>query len=360
MNKILILGGYGNFGKIITEQLVRAGIDITIAGRNEEKAKKVAAELNVKEAIFDVNTSFDCYLKIIKPKIVINTCGPFQKADYSIAKSCIKQGVHYIDIADGRDFVCRIIELDKLAKQANTIVISGASTVPCLSSTVVEKFKNKFSQIDSLIYGITPGQRTPRGRSTLTSILTYLGKPLKSSFNSNKLVYGWQDIYRQKYPELGKRWMANCDVPDLDIFPKQYGIKVIKFSAGIESSFLHLSAWALSWLKRVGLSINLEKYADFLLKLSNFFNIFGTDNGGMHMIIKGKDKFNQVYERKWFLIAKNDSGIQIPCVPSVILAKKILSGELSEFGARPCIGMVKLQEYLNELSEFEIIQYIKN
>ena len=60
------------------------------------------------------------------------------------------------------------------------------------------------------------------------------------------------------------------------------------------------------------------------------------------------------------IIAKNDSGIQIPCVPSVILAKKILSGELSEFGARPCIGMVKLQEYLNELSEFEIIQYIKN
>lgn len=360
MSKILILGGYGNFGKSIAEQLVRSGIDIVIAGRNEEKAKKIASELGVKEAIFDVNTDFDYHLKVINPKIVINTCGPFQNANYSIAKSCIKQGVHYIDIADGRDFVCRIIELDKLAKQANTMVISGASTVPCLSSAVIEKFKNEFSQIDSLVYGITPGQKTSRGRSTLISILTYLGKPLKSSFNGNKLVYGWQDIYRQEYPELGKRWMANCDIPDLDIFPKQYGIKAIKFSAGVESSFLHLSVWALSWLKRVGLPINLKKYADFLLKLSNCFNVFGTDNGGMHMIIKGKNKSNQVYERKWFLIAKNGSGLQIPCVASVILAKKILTSELNEFGARPCVGMVKLQEYLNELSELEITQYVKN
>jgi hypothetical protein len=47
--------------------------------------------------------------------------------------------------------------------------------------------------------------------------------------------YGWQDLRLQKYPELGSRLMANCDVPDLDLLPDKYGIKKIRFSAGMES-----------------------------------------------------------------------------------------------------------------------------
>lgn len=90
MNEILVLGGYGNFGKRISEQLVKAGIDIIIVGRNKKKAKKVAIELGVKAITFDVNEMLAKYLKIIKPKIVINTCGPFQNANYSVANCCIK------------------------------------------------------------------------------------------------------------------------------------------------------------------------------------------------------------------------------------------------------------------------------
>jgi hypothetical protein len=360
MNEILVLGGYGNFGKMISERLVKAGIDIVIAGRNKKKAKKVAIELGVKAVTFDANRMLAKYLKIIKPKIVINTCGPFQNSNYSVANCCIKQGVHYIDIADGRDFVSKISELDGLAKQTNSIVISGASTVPCLSSAVLEEYKDEFYQIDSLIYGITPGQKTSRGLATVQSILNYLGKPLKSFAGNNKIYYGWQDIYKQKYPVLGKRWMANCDIADLDIFPKQYNIKSIQFSAGMENSFLHLSIWILGWLKRFGLPIKLENHANFLLRSSNLFNIFGTADGGVHMIMRGKNKSNKVHERKWFIIAKNGSGPYIPSVASVIVAKKILLGQLINPGAKSCVGLVTLQEYLNELLEFDITQYTEN
>ena len=265
----------------------------------------------------NMNIKFSKFMKILKPMIVINTCGPFQNANYLVVNCCIKQGVHYIDIADGRDFVSKISELDGLAKQTNSILISGTSTVPCLSSAVLEEYKDEFSQIDSLIYGIIPGQKTSRGLATVRSILDYLGKPLKSFTSNNKIYYGWQDIYKQKYRVLGKRWMANCDIADLDIFPKQYNIRSIQFSAGMENSFLHLSIWILGWLKRFGLPIKLENHANFLLRLSNLFNIFSTADGGIHMIIKGKNKSNKMHERKWFIIAKNGSGPYIPSVASV-------------------------------------------
>jgi len=117
-------------------------------------------------------------------------------------------------------------------------------------------------------------------------------------------IYGWQDLYLQKYPELGRRWMANCEIPDLDLLPKKYAIKSISFSAGMESTMLNLSIWLVSWLVRLGFLSNLPKHAKILLKLSTFFDWMGTVDGGMHMLINGSDKNRNKHERKWFIIAK--------------------------------------------------------
>jgi short subunit dehydrogenase-like uncharacterized protein len=137
MKKVLVLGGYGNFGWRISRAFAKSAIPFVIAGRSEEKAKNLANELKTKYpaahieiAVFDVNSQLESQLESVKPKVVINTCGPFQTADYSVAKACIKAGVHYIDLADGRDFVRDITSLDEQAKAANVLVVSGASTVP--------------------------------------------------------------------------------------------------------------------------------------------------------------------------------------------------------------------------------------
>ena len=39
MRKVLILGGYGNFGQKISTRLAKSGISIIIAGRSKEKAE---------------------------------------------------------------------------------------------------------------------------------------------------------------------------------------------------------------------------------------------------------------------------------------------------------------------------------
>lgn len=357
MNKVLILGGSGNFGKRIAERLSKKGIEVILVGRNQENLKKIALQLNVDFLTFDITNNFDSELKKINPKIVINTCGPFQNSDYRIAQSCIARSVNYIDLSDGRDFVSNIRQLNELAKEKNVVVISGASTVPCLSSCVIERFKDEFLQIDSLIYGISPGQKNSPGIATAESILSYIGKPIRRT--NNKVIYGWQDIYRQDYPDLGKRWMGNCDIPDLDIFPIEYNINDIRFSAGMENSIVHISMWLVSWMKRLGLPIELKKHANLLLKINNYFYNFGTDNGGMHMILKGKNKSGEIHQRSWFIIAKNGDGPQIPCAPSVILTEKILSGEIDKGFAKPCISIISLNEYMESLKEFQITEYLK-
>src|SRR5688572_26159476 len=136
MNPVLILGGYGNFGKRIARALVMSNVPIVIVGRDRIKAEALAAELGAlaKVAVFDANHELAAQLATLEPCAVINTCGPFQTADYRIAQTCIEQRVHYIDLADGRDFVTGITALDAEAKANGVSVISGASTVPGLSS----------------------------------------------------------------------------------------------------------------------------------------------------------------------------------------------------------------------------------
>jgi len=365
MKKVLILGGYGNFGKRITSALVKAGINIIICGRDAKKAEKLKADLEkiyqnsaIEIAIFDVKKELAQQLKKLNPEVVINTAGPFQNSDYRVAEICIQHKIHYIDLADGRDFVCGISALDEKAKQAGVLVISGASTVPALSSAVLEKYKNEFLEINSLIFGISPGQKTERGLATTQGILSYIGKPINPSAISDSTNYGWQNLYRINYPTLGKRWMANCDIPDLDLFPSHYGVKSIRFSAGMESDLLHLGIWFCSWLVRLGFLKNLEKHANFLLKISHYFDWLGTNNGGMHMLIKGCDKHQKEKIIHWFIIAKNGDGPQIPTIPAIILAKKIISGEIKETGAKPCVAMVSLDEYMDELKELEVRQYV--
>lgn len=357
--KILILGGYGNFGKRIAVALTKKQLAVIIAGRDKNKAEALAAALPqglAEAASFDVQGGLASALEILKPVVVINTCGPFQNSNYDAARICIAHGVHYIDLADGRDFVTGITALDAEAKKNNVSIISGASTVPGLSSAVIEHFLPEFSGIDSLIYGISPGQKAERGLATTRGILTYVGKRLKP-FAGHARAYGWQDIYQQEYPELGKRWMANCDIPDLDLLPARYAIKNISFSAGLELGFLHLGLWALSWAMRLGIPFNLPRYADMLLSASNLLNWLGSADGGMHVIIRGKSTDGKAHERRWFIVAKNGDGPQIPCMPAIILAAKLSRGEKMEAGAYPCLGLVALEDYMAELSAFEVHYY---
>ena len=138
--RVLIIGGYGNFGSFITKSLARdQSIQLIIAGRSIVKGNALAAELeatNRPESIaLDITKNLEASLRTIRPNITIHTSGPFQTQGYHVANACIDVGSHYIDLADGRTFVGGIRELDQHAKGKGVLVISGASSVPCLTAS---------------------------------------------------------------------------------------------------------------------------------------------------------------------------------------------------------------------------------
>lgn len=356
--EVLILGGYGNFGKRIATALSRHNVPVIIAGRDWNRAEALAGTLSGARGLrLDINEDFLATLKLEKPSVVVHTCGPFQGADYSVAKACIEAGVHYVDLADGRDFVREFRGLDADAKAAGLTLISGASTVPGLSSAVLEHFRPRSARLDRLDFGISPGQRAERGLATTRAIMSYVGKRLRP-FAGHSKAYGWQDLRRYDYPVMGKRWLANCDVPDLDLLPEAYGLRDIRFGAGLEIGALHLGLWAMSWLVRLHLPLNLVKLAKPLLAASNAFNGMGSDTGGMHMVMEGVGLDGRPLTARWAIIAKSGDGPQIPCVPAILLARRLYEKDPALTpGAQACVGLVRLEDYLAELQRFDIATY---
>lgn len=329
---------------------------LVIAGRSLSKAQALASELNAEATFLDINKGFAQTLTEIKPDIVIHTSGPFQTQGYEVAEACIACGAHYIDLADGREFVAGIHALNEKAKRAGILVVSGASSVPCLTSALVEHFKDEFGELEALDYGITTAQKTTRGVATTAAILSYTGKPFKTLINGEmKDVYGWQSLHAHKYSKLGWRLLGNCNVPDLELFPVLYpSLKTVRFYAGLELPFVHVTLWALSWLVRIGVVSNLKPAAPLLLKLSFLFDWLGSANSGFHMVLMGKDKNGNDKVLNFEITAKSGDGPYIPCMPAILVAQKLATDQLSETGAQACIGLISKNEYLAALEGLDI------
>lgn len=359
--RVLIIGGYGNFGGFITKSLARdQSIQLIIAGRSIDKANTLATELeaaNRPESIaLDITENLESSLRAIRPNITIHTSGPFQTQSYHVANACIDVGSHYIDLADGRAFVAGIRELDQHARDKEVLVVSGASSVPCLTSALVDHYKHEFSALESLDYGITTAQKTTRGLATTAAILSYTGRPFKTLIEGvMRNVYGWQDLHSRNYPGLGRRMLGNCEIPDLDLFPERYPtLKTIRFYAGLEIPLVHMTLWMISGLVRIGLIRKLDQAAPLLLRISFLFDRFGTENSAFHMVLAGTDKSGASKQITFDLTARKGDGPYIPCMPAILLARKLANREIDKTGATPCVDLITLDEYLSALGDMNI------
>ena len=359
--RVLIIGGYGNFGSYIARALCAdPQIQIIIAGRSLEKSSLMATSLPaanpVQTATFDIRHGLAKHLKNHAPDIVIHTSGPFQGQDSFVARACIEAGCHYIDLADGRDFVCSIADHDAAAKKADLLVVSGASSVPGLSSCLIDHYSPQFEALHSVDYGITTAQRTNRGEATTAAVLSYAGKPFETLTDGVLgKIYGWQNLHRHHFSGLGRRWLGNCDVPDLALFPARYpSLKSLRFYAGLELSVLHWGLWALTWLVRLKLVRSLEHAAPFMLKSSFLFDRCGSDCSGFYMHLTGLSADGADKSITFDLIARSGHGPFIPCMPVILLAQKLVHDQITARGAMPCVGLLTLEEYLSALSALDI------
>jgi hypothetical protein len=364
MTRILVVGGYGAFGARVAERLARdAGLEVVVAGRSEAKAAAAAKALaasaaaRITHAALDAVTAGQSDITRLSPAVVINASGPFQgQHDYGLARAAIEAGAHYIDLADDRRFVRGFTALDALARAAGVLAVTGASSVPALAAAVIDHLAPRFGRLESIVYGISPGNSFDPGPATTASILSALGKPFPILDDGvARTVYGWQGLHSHRLPGLGRRLFGYCNIPDLDLFPARYSsLRTVRFYAGVEVPLFHLSLWLLSWPCRFRLLRRPERLAAPLLWLKRRLTWLGSDRGGMFMRLEGVAAEGGPRKVDWHIIAGSGHGPYIPAIASVLVTRKLARGELDMRGAIACLGLFTLAEFMAEVEDLDI------
>ena len=362
---ILVLGATGHFGGRICRRLVgEPNTRLLVSSRSLARSTGLAAELSTIDPGYDImplaidqhSSTFEQELQACSPDIVVHTAGPYQGQGYRVARACIAAGSHYIDLADGRDFVCGFPELDAAARGAGVVAVTGASTLPGLSSAVVDHFGSQFQSIDTVTISIAPAHQTPRGAGTIAAVMSYCGQPFQVLEGGAWTTrYGWQDLRWQRYPTLGRRLSAACDVPDLSLLVDYLpGVQCVTFHAALEARWEQLGLWCMGWLARAGLVRDWRRLVPALDRLSETLVKFGGERGGMHIHLAGTGIGGAPRELTWYLVAEHNHGPEIPCTPALVLARKLARDEMATTGAYPCLGLVTLGEFDEEVASLEI------
>ncbi len=351
MKKILILGGYGGFGARLSGLLAERGHHILVAGRSQLKAEKFCQKIKNGQALqMDRNGDIQQAITQYQPNLIIDAAGPFQGSSYRVAEHSIASAIPYLDLADGRAFVCGIGKLDDAAIAAGVPVISGASSVPALSGAVIRHLASETEHVEAIEMAISASNKATVGSSVSKAILSYVGKPIRVRRAGHwDTGYGWQDIRSIDFdvndtPGIGLRLVALADVPDLELVPRQFeNMPSVSFRAGTELAFQNLGLWMASWPVRWGWIKSLEPAAKFLLSFQNITRVLGSDISGMKVSLFGH-RAGKPCRKSWTLIAQKGDGPQIPTFAAVILAEKILRGQLKP-GAYDASQLLTLSEF---------------
>lgn len=364
--RVLIVGGYGVFGGRLARLLrMLPEVHVLVAGRSLAAAQRFCKRHGGEPLRFDRNGDLAAQLAAIQPDAVVDAAGPFQlygRDPYRLARAALAAGAHYLDLADDAAFVEGIQSLDAEAKQAGLTALSGVSSVPAISSAVIERFRRGLNRIEHIETVILPGNRAPRGLSVVRAIAAQAGRPLKLwRGGAWQTVPGWSGLTAYQLSAAGRtldvRDASFIGAPDLALFPARYGARTVLFRAGLELGVLHLGLSLLAWLPRLRLLPSLAPLAWPLKLMADCFRPFGEDRGGMEVTVIGENASARNERRQWTLIVEAGDGPFIPALPAFCWLHHRLRGSAPKPGARACIGELSLEQlavgfaYLKIVSE---------
>ncbi|MBI3724910.1 SDR family NAD(P)-dependent oxidoreductase, partial [bacterium] len=81
MRPVVVFGGYGTFGSLVSRELAAQGVPVIVAGRDGERAQALAEELGAphQAAKADVTDRHSCRRAVEERSVAVSCAGPFGK-----------------------------------------------------------------------------------------------------------------------------------------------------------------------------------------------------------------------------------------------------------------------------------------
>lgn len=136
--QVWVLGGTGRSGRSIAAQLVARGVRPVLVGRDAARLAAVLegagnADVVVAATVADMAAA----IMQCRPRVVVNTVGPFTESAAVITAACLQIGADYVDLANDLASVQTVLGLHERAVAAGCRLVTGAGFGVTATESVV-------------------------------------------------------------------------------------------------------------------------------------------------------------------------------------------------------------------------------
>jgi short subunit dehydrogenase-like uncharacterized protein len=124
----LLYGATGYSGKLIATEAARRGHAVILAGRDEAALAALGAQLDRPTRCFGMEDRVAVEKGLMGVRLVLNCAGPFSLTANGLAQSCLRLGVHYLDISSEVSDFRSLHRLDQRAQENGVLLLPGVGT----------------------------------------------------------------------------------------------------------------------------------------------------------------------------------------------------------------------------------------
>ncbi|MEA2601506.1 MAG: hypothetical protein QOF89_2498 [Acidobacteriota bacterium] len=243
---IAVFGGYGTFGAHVSRTLAAAGLPLRIAGRDGERARTFAAGLGVghEGIVADASDPTSCYRALAGARMAVSCAGPFPVLGTALPETCLASGVHYVDIADDRDWHTRLRSWDGRFRERSLTAAVGCSSLPGISGALAILAAERLPAVAWARITLFIGNRNPKGEAAVRSAAAQLGRTFPAPQGLLRGLAGREIV--DLPPPFGKRAVHDWESPELDLFPILLGAREVRVKVGFESRLANGTAATLA------------------------------------------------------------------------------------------------------------------
>ena len=171
----LLYGASGYSGALIAEAAKARGLEPILAGRSAATLAPLAEKLGLKYRIFSLDDRSGTDKGLMGIKLVLNCAGPFNTTAVPLAQACIRNSVHYLDLAGEVHPIRGLQRIEERALEEQVMLMPGVGFSVLLSEALLAHIKARRPGVvrAKMAYVVDGGA----SRGTVQTLLESLAMP---------------------------------------------------------------------------------------------------------------------------------------------------------------------------------------
>ena len=248
-DKILIVGGYGQVGRVVATTLgERFPGAVLAAGRNFSQAQALSFTTGRKVLPLELDLSqmhgIESLLHDVRLVVVC-----LEQSDTSFVRMCIERGIHSIDSSASYPFLVQVEQLDAFARQRGATGVLSVGLAPGLTNLLAKYCNDVFDELRGIDIAIMLGLGEAHGRAAIQWTIDNIdARFVLRRDGSEYVVDGFADPKQVEFPSpYGRRTAYRFNFADQHVIARTLGVDRVATRLCFDSA---AATYLLALLKR--------------------------------------------------------------------------------------------------------------